>query len=233
MKGQDFQGVNAAYVAELYDRYRQDPSSSIAATRAAFDAGLTPDPVLTERLGGDIVDSADVAEVVGAVNLAECIRRYGHLAATLDPLGATPHGDPSLAARIARRLGRRCSARLPASLIGGPIAAGVGQRPRGHRRRCARSTARPPATTSRTSSCPRSATGCATPPKSGRFRPPAQPIDDDRAARSPHPGRGLRAVPAPRLPRQDALLDRRARHADPGPRRDHRRRRRRRHARTC
>ena len=44
MKGQDFQGVNAAYVAELYDRYRQDPSSVDPATRAAFDGG----PVVTE-----------------------------------------------------------------------------------------------------------------------------------------------------------------------------------------
>ena len=34
--------------------------------------------------------------IVGAANLAESIRRYGHLAAQLDPLGSTPLGDPSL-----------------------------------------------------------------------------------------------------------------------------------------
>ena len=34
-----------------------------------------------------------------------------------------------------------------------------------------------------------------------------------RAARSADPGRGVRAVPASHVPRQDALLDRRARHA--------------------
>ena len=28
MKGHDFQGVNAAYVAELFDRYREDPASA-------------------------------------------------------------------------------------------------------------------------------------------------------------------------------------------------------------
>ena len=80
MKGHDFQGVNAAYVAELYDRYRQDPASVDAATRAEFDAGLIPDAEVTAAPRG-IVERADVAEVVGTVNLAECIRRYGHLAA--------------------------------------------------------------------------------------------------------------------------------------------------------
>ena len=121
MKGNDFQGVNAAYVAELYDRYREDPASVDAATRAEFDAGLRPDAVTTAAPGG-IVDSADVAEVVGTVNLAECIRRYGHLAATLDPLGSAPVGDPSLAAPF-HGVSDGMLARLPASLVAGPVAA--------------------------------------------------------------------------------------------------------------
>ena len=121
MKGHDFQGVNAAYVAELYDRYRQDPNSVDAATRAEFDAGLIPDAAVSATPGG-IVDSADVAEVVGTVNLAECIRRYGHLAATLDPLGSAPVGDPSLAAPF-HGVSDGMLARLPASLVAGPVAA--------------------------------------------------------------------------------------------------------------
>ena len=135
MKGHDFQGVNAAYVAELYDRYRQDPNSVDAATRAEFDAGLIPDAAVTATPGG-IVDSADVAEVVGTVNLAECIRRYGHLAATLDPLGSAPVGDPSLAAPF-HGVSDGMLARLPASLVGGPVAADRGQRARGDHRAAA------------------------------------------------------------------------------------------------
>jgi 2-oxoglutarate dehydrogenase E1 component len=119
MKGHDFQGVNAAYVAEPYERYRDDPSSVDAASRAQFDAGLIPQETVAGPAG--IVDSADVAEVVGTVNLAECIRRYGHLAATLDPLGSTPSGDPSLAPPM-HGVPESMLARLPASLVGGPIA---------------------------------------------------------------------------------------------------------------
>ena len=37
---------------------------------------------------------ADLRAIVGAVNLAESIRRYGHLAARIDPLGSDPVGDP-------------------------------------------------------------------------------------------------------------------------------------------
>src|SRR5689334_10452529 len=34
-----FSGVNAGYVAELYERYRQDPQSVDAATRLVFERG--------------------------------------------------------------------------------------------------------------------------------------------------------------------------------------------------
>ncbi len=49
--------------------------------------------------------------------------------------------------------------------------------------------------------------------ETGRFIAPADPIDPHRAARPAHAGRSLRAIPAPDVSRQDALLDRRARHA--------------------
>ena len=35
---EEFTGPNAAYVLELYERYRQDPGSVDAQTRAFFDA---------------------------------------------------------------------------------------------------------------------------------------------------------------------------------------------------
>ncbi|NJN68707.1 MAG: hypothetical protein HC884_19375, partial [Chloroflexaceae bacterium] len=41
--GAIFHGPNAGYMLELYERYRQNPDSVDAATRAFFDA-WTPEP---------------------------------------------------------------------------------------------------------------------------------------------------------------------------------------------
>jgi 2-oxoglutarate dehydrogenase E1 component len=127
MSGREFHGVNAGYVAELYERYRQDPASVDAASRALFEGGYVPPAGdgVSSRTAAPAGAAYDVASVVGAVNLAECIRKYGHLAAQLDPIGAKPLGDPSLAPE-AHGLTADDLRRLPASLIGGPIAAGSG-----------------------------------------------------------------------------------------------------------
>jgi 2-oxoglutarate dehydrogenase E1 component len=111
------QGVNAGYVAELYERYRQNPDSVDAATRRIFESWVPADqaqPSETATLDGMHV-------IVGAANLAECIRRYGHLAARLDPLGSEPQGDPSLSPR-AHGITDDDLKRLPASLVGGTVA---------------------------------------------------------------------------------------------------------------
>src|SRR5215831_13404751 len=39
---QEFQGVNTGYVLELYERFRKDPSSVDAATRAYFERWTPP-----------------------------------------------------------------------------------------------------------------------------------------------------------------------------------------------
>src|SRR5687768_3634265 len=112
---QDFQGVNEGYVLELYDRWRQDPQSVDQAARdffatwspseeapAASAAGSTNlrtyEPTSAKATAGKPADpgTASSALVVGAINLAQSIRRYGHLAAQIDPLGARPLGDPAL-----------------------------------------------------------------------------------------------------------------------------------------
>src|SRR6185503_8138229 len=59
--------------------------------------------------------------IVGAANLAESVRRYGHLAARLDPLGSVPIGDPSLSPR-AHGITDDDLKTLPAALVGGPVA---------------------------------------------------------------------------------------------------------------
>ena len=120
MNLEQFAGVNAAYVLELYERYRQDPASVDADTRQAFESWS---PAGDPAVAGDGIGKAavDTRIIVGAANLVESIRRYGHLAAQLDPLGSAPIGDPSLSPR-AHGLTDDDLRRLPASLVGGPVA---------------------------------------------------------------------------------------------------------------
>jgi 2-oxoglutarate dehydrogenase E1 component len=90
----EFSGLNRGYVLELYEKYRQDPAAVDAETRSMFEGWTPPaDDTTTETTSKDGVS---IQRIVGAVNLAQSIRRYGHLAAKLDPLGAAPIGDPSL-----------------------------------------------------------------------------------------------------------------------------------------
>jgi 2-oxoglutarate dehydrogenase E1 component len=111
-----FSGINRGYVLELYDRFRQDPSSVDPETRALFEQ-WTP-PADDETATNEVPARAAVA----AVNLAQSIRRYGHLAAQLDPLGSTPTGDPTL--RPERHgLTEEDLRRIPATLISSPLAA--------------------------------------------------------------------------------------------------------------
>jgi len=114
-----FGGVNSGYVLELYERYRQNPDSVDPETRKAFETWSPGDIDTTDRAPAP--PPIDVHLIVGAANLAESIRRYGHLAAKLDPLGSIPIGDPSLSPR-AHGLTDEELKQLPATLVGGPVA---------------------------------------------------------------------------------------------------------------
>jgi 2-oxoglutarate dehydrogenase E1 component len=117
-----FTGVNAGYVFDLYERFQRDPQSVDEATRAAFarwspeiEAAPSPEPAT--------VRTTDLTAAIATFNLAESIRRFGHLAARLDPLGFTePLGDPSLLPQ-SHGLTTDTLARLPASIVAGPVAA--------------------------------------------------------------------------------------------------------------
>jgi len=123
--GQDFSGINLGYVLELYDRYRTDPSSVDADTRAVFE-GWTPPAAVEPDEAGPAAGGHDVPAraAVAAVNLAQSIRRYGHLAAQLDPLGAKPIGDPTLSPER-HGLSDADLKRIPASLVSSPLSAGA------------------------------------------------------------------------------------------------------------
>jgi 2-oxoglutarate dehydrogenase E1 component len=117
-----FSGANAGYVLELYEKYRQDPQSVDAATREVFESwtpadAVAPAAAATAPAGA----SPDVHVIVGAANLAESIRRFGHLAAQLDPLGSAQIGDSTLLPKT-HGITDDDLKRLPASLVGGPPA---------------------------------------------------------------------------------------------------------------
>jgi 2-oxoglutarate dehydrogenase E1 component len=119
MRLDEFAGANAGYVLELYERYRQNPESVDPETRKTFESWEPPSEhaAATDAAGPGI----DIRKVVGAANLADCIRRYGHLAAQLDPLGSPPIGDPSLSP-AAHGITDDDLRQLPASLVDGPVA---------------------------------------------------------------------------------------------------------------
>ena len=119
MNLEQFPGVNAGYVFELYERYRQNPDSVDPATRKIFEAWIPTEPDASAP--SVQAPAVPVQKIVGAANLAECIRRYGHLAAQLDPLGSEPLGDPSLFPE-AHGITDDDLRQLPASLVGGPVA---------------------------------------------------------------------------------------------------------------
>jgi 2-oxoglutarate dehydrogenase E1 component len=134
---QDFQGVNEAYVLELYERFQRDPTSVDPATRGFFKDWTpgasnlgTPEPRPStgsgrpELVEGRSLGTLDPAIVVGAVNLAQSIRLYGHLAAQIDPLGSRPLGDPSLRPET-HGVSEADLRAFPATLIGGAVAEGA------------------------------------------------------------------------------------------------------------
>jgi 2-oxoglutarate dehydrogenase E1 component len=115
-------GLNSGYVLELYEKYRQDPQSVDPASRAFFQSWVPADAV---RDGAPATPASgplpELHVIVGAANLAESIRRFGHLAAKLDPLGSAQIGDSTLLAKT-HGITDDDLKRLPASLVGGPPA---------------------------------------------------------------------------------------------------------------
>ncbi len=115
----EFQGVNAGYVVELYERFRQDPNAVDAETRAFFEK--SPPAKFFPHALRDAAPVAAVEKIVAAVNLAESIRKFGNLAAHIDPLGSELPGDPSLLPET-YGLTEEDLKRLPANIISGSIA---------------------------------------------------------------------------------------------------------------
>jgi 2-oxoglutarate dehydrogenase E1 component len=118
-----FHGPNAGYVLELYEQYSRDPDSVDPLTRQVFEQWVP------STGNGAAVPAAtagvDVTRLVATMNLARAIRRSGHRAAQLDPLGSEPPGDPQLDPK-AHGLSEADLAAMPAEIVGGPVAQGAG-----------------------------------------------------------------------------------------------------------
>ena len=130
----DITGLNRGYVLELYEKFRRDPNSVDADTRELFARWTPPEadsevarrePPTEAREPFVPADVRALQKAVGALNLAQSIRRYGHLAARLDPLGVRPPvGDPSLSPEW-HGVTEDDVRRLPASLIRSPLCEGA------------------------------------------------------------------------------------------------------------
>src|SRR5918993_3580315 len=131
----DVTGLNRGYVLELYERFRRDPDSVDADTRELFARWTPPaegesEPAAEAAPAGTAAsplatDSRQLRKVVGAVNFAQSIRRYGHLSVKLDPLGVrAPIGDPSLLPEW-HGVTDDDLRQLPATLVRSPLAEGA------------------------------------------------------------------------------------------------------------
>jgi 2-oxoglutarate dehydrogenase E1 component len=128
-----FYGPNAGYVLELYERYKQDPASVDAETRAAFERWAPPEtpapaastPAAAQPAPATPAPELDVTRTVAAARLIRYIRELGHLDAQIDPLGSAPPGDLGLHLDI-HGVDEAFLASLPASIVRGPLAAESG-----------------------------------------------------------------------------------------------------------
>ncbi len=136
---EQFYGPNAGYVLELYERFRRDPASVDAASRALFSswpstteqqeesvsiAPVAPSVQTVQAEGSTQFSSQQVAHIVAASALARAIRERGHRGAHLDPLGSEPIGDPALRSET-YGVNDEDLAHLSPSIVGGHAAEGA------------------------------------------------------------------------------------------------------------
>ncbi len=112
-----FHGPNIAYVLEMYENFRTDSDSVDESARHFFERWSPP--------GGGSGSEDPPAEMLDkalkVARLVEGIRSFGYTAASLDPLGSTPHGHPALEAGY-HGLGEDDLEALPTGLVvNGPL----------------------------------------------------------------------------------------------------------------
>ncbi len=80
----EFHGPNLGYILELYEQYRENPNAVDEDARRLFERWSPADAAALH------VTSQNLLSLTGAANLAQAIRVYGYLSASLDPLDDAP-----------------------------------------------------------------------------------------------------------------------------------------------
>ncbi|MBM7580187.1 2-oxoglutarate dehydrogenase E1 component [Jeotgalibacillus terrae] len=80
-----FSGPNLGYMMEMYDLYQEDPSLVDEELQQYFKENGSPYKEKSKQTEVAI-EGTDYSKVIAAVQLAENIRTYGHLAADINPL---------------------------------------------------------------------------------------------------------------------------------------------------
>jgi 2-oxoglutarate dehydrogenase E1 component len=85
---------NDGFIAEQYEAFRRNPDSVDESWRQFFRFAATlADPSSPALLGAS---PRQLRVAAGAASLADAVRRFGHFAVPLDPLGSAPPGSPEL-----------------------------------------------------------------------------------------------------------------------------------------
>ena len=114
---------NDAYIAEQFEAFRKNPDSVDESWRQffRFAQSLTRDANQSSGSSNAFsseFDSSLLRVAAGAASLAAAVRRFGHLAVAIDPLGSAPPGSPELRAEF-HGVTEAELEKLPGSAIGG------------------------------------------------------------------------------------------------------------------
>lgn len=120
-----FDTYNAGYVQSLYEEYLRNPNAVDENWRRIFEAGMLDGVGLIPVPGSAAAPSTEAAPptaaqfrtAIAAAELVDAYRKYGHLAARLDPLGSEPEGHPALEPEY-YGITEEDLESLPASLVG-------------------------------------------------------------------------------------------------------------------
>jgi 2-oxoglutarate dehydrogenase E1 component len=115
LQGEDrfYQAIDEALGLDAEPTDRPVESAPAAARRPAE----RPSAAIPMPVGPDTIPApAELAQVAAAMALVKAIRTHGHLAATLDPLGSKPIGDPALDP-APLGLSPEVMSRIPASVL--------------------------------------------------------------------------------------------------------------------
>ncbi len=118
----EFHGLNSGYVMELFERYLENPSSVDPATKTIFDRWNPQDEMFSESRANDFFgpSTKNMETAVAIANMAQAIRRHGHLESNIDPLNPPSHAEVTLHPETFG-LRDRDLLNYPASLVGWPL----------------------------------------------------------------------------------------------------------------